>query len=89
MLQRFYSTLFWVFLTVSSIVLFPVAALIWAVTIPFDRRKVLLHRFTCLWASLYTWTNPAWAVQVQGREKLDGPAGENLFKALVGACSRE
>jgi putative glutamine amidotransferase len=22
-------------------------------------------------------------------EKLDGPAGENLFKALVGACSRE
>ena len=70
MLQRFYSTLFWVFLTVSSIVLFPVAALICAVTMPFDRRKVLLHRFTCFWASLYTWLNPVWPVTVVGQKKI-------------------
>jgi len=65
-----YSTLFWVFLTLSSIVLFPVALAIWLVTLPFDRRKVLLHRFTCFWASLYTWLNPAWPVRVEGREKI-------------------
>jgi 1-acyl-sn-glycerol-3-phosphate acyltransferase len=70
MLLRFYSTLFWIFLTVSSILLFPVAVLIWAVTAPFDRRKLLLHRFTCFWASLYTWFNPAWPVTVVGREKI-------------------
>ena len=68
--RRVLSLLFWTFLTVSSILLFPVAALIWAVTVAFDRRLVLLHRFTCFWASLYTWLNPAWPVTVEGREKI-------------------
>jgi 1-acyl-sn-glycerol-3-phosphate acyltransferase len=68
--RRAGSLLFWVFLTLSSILLFPVAVLLWAVTAPFDRRLVLLHRFTCFWASLYTWLNPAWRVEVHGREKI-------------------
>lgn len=70
MVLRILSTLFWSFLTVTSILLFPVGVLIWAVTAPFDRRKVLLHRFTCFWASLYSWFNPAWPVTVVGREKI-------------------
>ncbi len=70
MTQRVYSTLFWIFLAVSSIVLFPMAVVVWAITWPFDRRKVWLHRFTCFWASLYTWFNPAWPVTVEGREKI-------------------
>jgi 1-acyl-sn-glycerol-3-phosphate acyltransferase len=71
MLRRLYSALFWAFMIVSSILLFPVALLIWALTAPFDRRLVLLHRFTCIWASLYSWLNPAWPVAVEGREKVD------------------
>jgi 1-acyl-sn-glycerol-3-phosphate acyltransferase len=51
--------------------MFPVALLCWALTLPFDRRKVILHRLTCFWASLYTWLNPAWPVKVVGREKID------------------
>lgn len=70
MLRRTLSLLFWAFLTVSSILLFPVAVLIWVVTTPFDRRLVVLHRFTCFWASLYTWFNPAWPVTIEGREKI-------------------
>ena len=70
MAKRFYSILFWTFLTASSIALFPVAVLIWALTAPFDRRKVALHRFTCFWASLYTWLNPAWPVRIAGRERI-------------------
>jgi 1-acyl-sn-glycerol-3-phosphate acyltransferase len=31
---------------------------------------VVLHRFTCFWASLYTWLNPAWPVHVEGREHI-------------------
>lgn len=64
------STSFWLFMVVSSIALFPLAALIWAATVLFDRRLVLLHRFTCFWASLYTWLNPAWRVRIEGREKI-------------------
>jgi 1-acyl-sn-glycerol-3-phosphate acyltransferase len=71
MLRRLYSGVFWGFLTVSSILLFPGAVLVWAVTLPFDRRLVALHRYTCFWASLYTWTNPAWPVTIRGREHID------------------
>jgi 1-acyl-sn-glycerol-3-phosphate acyltransferase len=70
MLRPFLSTLFWLFLAVSSIALFPIALLVWAVTAPFDPRRALLHRFTCFWASLYTWLNPAWPVRIEGRERV-------------------
>ncbi len=70
MARRFYSSLFWAFLTTTSILLFPVAVAIWAVTRPFDPRLRVLHTFTCFWASLYTWCNPAWPVTIEGREKL-------------------
>jgi len=61
---------FWTFLVLSSVALFPLAVAIWALTAPFDKRLVLLHRFTCFWASLYTWLNPAWPVRVEGREHI-------------------
>ena len=70
MLRVFYSCLFWAFLTITSIALFPVAVLIWAFTAAFDKRRTLLHQFTCFWANLYTWCNPAWPVTVVGREKI-------------------
>jgi 1-acyl-sn-glycerol-3-phosphate acyltransferase len=64
------SALFWAFLTTSSIALFPVALALFAVTAPFDRRRRALHQFTCFWASLYTWLNPAWPLRVEGRERI-------------------
>jgi 1-acyl-sn-glycerol-3-phosphate acyltransferase len=69
-LERALSLLFWLFLSVSSALLYPVALLIWTVTAAFDRRRVLLHRFTCFWASLYTWLNPVWRVRIERREKI-------------------
>ena len=69
MIWFLYSLAFWIFFFVSSVILFPVAVLIWALTAPFDPRRRLLHLFTCFWASLYTWFNPAWPVKVTGREK--------------------
>ena len=69
-MRAVYSCLFWAFLALSSIGMFPVAVLTWAISTPFDRRRWLLHRVTCFWASLYTWLNPAWNVTVRGREKI-------------------
>lgn len=68
--RRLYSTLFWAFVALSSAVLFPVALLLWALTLPFDPCRRLLHFFTCFWASLYTWLNPVWPVTIGGREKI-------------------
>jgi len=69
-LQAVGSALYWGFVLVSSAHMFPVAVVIWAITLPFDRRKVALHWFTSLWASLYTWISP-WSVEVRGREHID------------------
>lgn len=70
LLRRLGSTVFWAFMLVSSVLLFPIALLVWALTVSFDQRLVVLHRFTCFWASLYTWLNPVWRVHVEGREKI-------------------
>jgi 1-acyl-sn-glycerol-3-phosphate acyltransferase len=64
------SIVFWGFILLTSAALFPCALLIRVLTSPFDKRLVLLHRFTCFWASLYTWFNPLWKVTIAGREKL-------------------
>jgi len=69
-LRRACSLAFWLFLVATSLVLFPVAVVIWAATVLVDRRLVVLHRFTCFWASLYTWLNPAWRVRLDGRERI-------------------
>ncbi len=70
LIKRIGSAVFWFFLVASSILLFPIALALWAVTVLFDRRLVLLHRFTCLWASLYTWLNPIWQITIEGRDKI-------------------
>ena len=54
----------------SSAVLFCVAVVIWLLTFLFDRRLVILHRFTSLWASLYLFLMPAWSVSITGREHI-------------------
>jgi 1-acyl-sn-glycerol-3-phosphate acyltransferase len=70
------SLAFWGFIFFSSLLLFPLAALLWVFTVPFDSRRFAMHRFTSLWASLYTWLNPAWRVTIEGRERLlnDSPS---------------
>ena len=68
--RRALSSLFWAFLVASSVVLFPIAVSIWLLTAVFDRRLRFLHRFTCFWASLYTWLNPAWRVRVEDGHKI-------------------
>jgi len=69
-MRRIGSTAFWLFILISSAILFPIALSIWLLTVLFDKRLVLLHRFTCFWASLYTWLSPVWRVSVEGRERI-------------------
>lgn len=71
MFNRIISILILVFISISSALFFPVALIIWLLTFPFDRRLVLLHFFTCLWASLYIWIVPQWSLKITGREKIN------------------
>ena len=66
-----YSLLFWGFMLFSSMLLFPVAVMIRLLSAPFDRRRIVLHRFTCFWGSLYTWVNPLWSLSITGQQVID------------------
>ena len=70
MFNRIVSIGFLIFISLTSIPLFLTALLIRVVTYPFDRRLRLLHLFTCFWASIYTWTMPAWRIRIEGRDKV-------------------
>jgi 1-acyl-sn-glycerol-3-phosphate acyltransferase len=70
MFSRLVSLLFWVFVGTTALLLFPVAVVRWIATAWSDRNRVVLHQFTCFWASLYTWCNPLWRVRVDGREHI-------------------
>ena len=71
MLQRIGSVVFWTFVVVTSLLLFPVALVIFLMTYPFDPQRRALHQFTCFWASLYTWFSPLWRVHVENRDRID------------------
>ena len=70
-ISRVGSILFILFFFTTSVFMFLIALLLKVVTALFDRRLVVLHWFSSLWASMYIWTMPAWKVKIHGREKID------------------
>lgn len=66
-----FSCLLLLFIAVTSIVLFVIAACIWLITFPFDKRRKLLHLFACFWASIYVWITPYWRVRFIDRQRID------------------
>jgi 1-acyl-sn-glycerol-3-phosphate acyltransferase len=71
-----FSALYWAFFALTLPISFALAVLIFLVTAPFDRRRVVLHLFTCAWAFFYVQANPLWRCRIRGRERLpwNGPA---------------
>ncbi len=71
MLRRRINTItFLIFFSVVSIILFPLACLLWITTVLFDKRLIAQHLFTQFWGSLYFWTIPRWRVKFNGRKKI-------------------
>jgi 1-acyl-sn-glycerol-3-phosphate acyltransferase len=71
-----FSAVYWVFVLVTMPVWGLGAAAIWLLTLPFDRRRVVLHLYSCAWASFYVVMNPLWRARFTGRARLPwrGPA---------------
>jgi 1-acyl-sn-glycerol-3-phosphate acyltransferase len=74
--MRLFSVAYWAFIAISCLPFFAVALVLLAITLPFDRRRVVLHLYTCFWGAFYIYCNPLWHLRVVGREKLRwrGPA---------------
>jgi 1-acyl-sn-glycerol-3-phosphate acyltransferase len=69
-MSKIFSVLYWVFLAGTSMVLYPIAVMIWLVTMPFDPHRLILHRYTCWWAQLYVRCLPGCRIRVEGRDKI-------------------
>ena len=71
-----FSVLYWAFAIATMPILMAVALVLFLVTLPFDRRRLVLHLFSCAWGSFYVVMNPLWRMRIEGREKLPwrGPA---------------
>jgi 1-acyl-sn-glycerol-3-phosphate acyltransferase len=70
MLNALFSACYWLFLGITSIVLYFGAVFLCLATAPFDANRRLLHRYTCWWARLYLRCLPGCRIVVEGREKI-------------------
>jgi 1-acyl-sn-glycerol-3-phosphate acyltransferase len=61
---------FWPYLLASSAVLFAGAIAVFASTAAFDRRRKLLHLYTCAWAYHYVRLLPLWTARFEGVERI-------------------
>ncbi len=71
-----FSLFYWAFCIATMPFLFAGALIVFLATVAFDRRRLVLHMYSCAWATLYVVMNPVWRLRVEGREKLPwrGPA---------------
>lgn len=65
-----FSIAYWVFVGATMPLWWLGATVVWLLTRPFDPRRVVLHLYSCAWATFYVVMNPLWRVEVRGREKL-------------------
>jgi 1-acyl-sn-glycerol-3-phosphate acyltransferase len=65
-----FSIFYWLFLVLTLPIFFVLAIAVWLVTVTFDRRRLILHLYSCFWASFYIYMNPIWKVRVTGRRKV-------------------
>jgi 1-acyl-sn-glycerol-3-phosphate acyltransferase len=76
---RAFSFAYWAFVVLTMPPLFVGALAVFALTLPFDRRRAALHAYSCAWATFYVAANPLWKVRVEGRERL--PRGAAVLVA--------
>lgn len=63
--------LFWSYMALSNPLLWLGAVAVFALTAPFDRRRRLLHLYTCAWAYHYVKVLPLWKAHFEGVEHIE------------------
>jgi 1-acyl-sn-glycerol-3-phosphate acyltransferase len=63
------SIIVWLVGVVYAILFFPLTFIIWLITLPFDRNRIIIHRILNWQSWILVWLLPIWKVRVEGREK--------------------
>lgn len=71
-----YASAWWATFGLVCAVMFIGATVCFALTVPFDRRRLVQHLYSCFWAQIMFYINPMWRLDIEGRSKLPwrGPA---------------
>jgi 1-acyl-sn-glycerol-3-phosphate acyltransferase len=69
-LRAAYATLWWTTFALVCLVMFLGATVCFALTVPFDRRRLVQHLYSCFWAQIMFYLNPFWRLTIEGRQKL-------------------
>lgn len=71
-----FSFFYWSFFALSLPFWFFPQVVVFLLAYPFDRRRLAIHLYACLWGVSYAWLNPFWRLRVEGRERIPwhGPA---------------
>lgn len=59
---------YYTYFIVSGPILYFIALLIFIFTYPFDKKRIILHKFSIVWALLYLWVCPGWKINYTGKE---------------------
>ncbi len=70
MKQRLVSILIFAIIISTSIFYFIIALALRILSPLFDRRRKILHLYTCFWGAFYMYIMPAWPTKVEGRNKI-------------------
>ena len=71
-----FASLWWATFGTVCAVMFVGASVCFVLTVPFDRRRIVQHLYSCFWAQIMFYINPFWRLDIEGRDKLPwhGPA---------------
>jgi 1-acyl-sn-glycerol-3-phosphate acyltransferase len=58
----------WLLFGTSNIIFFVFDALVWILTVWWDKRLWILQRYSIIWAMFYIWINPFWKIDIKGEE---------------------
>ncbi len=73
-MNRLIATAYFLHTTLVCLICFSIASLIWLCTRWTDPRRWLLHRFSCIWASIVFHSFPPWSLTLHHRQNFD-PGG--------------
>ena len=65
-----FSLLYWLYAVLSLAVLYAGLVVVYVFTVPFDRRRVCIHMYSCAWGYMYVAFHPMWKARFEGKEKI-------------------
>lgn len=65
------SILYWFVIIIFLIIYGLIITIVWAVTVPFDKKRKIISYTTHIHAMVFFWLAPGWRIKIEGKENLE------------------